>query len=287
MEQIFEKIKEKQANFSKGFKKVANYFYSDPHVFAMHSATRAGKLIGVSETTIIRFANELGYAGYSALQEEVRQQIFNKSSLSLYIDSKTMEETDNHPMKNLMFRELQMMQQMIQQIQDEDLGKAVEMLTKADAILTCGVRTSYSFANWFAFALDLVRGNARLFQSNIDDILLRVNELTEQSVVVVFSFHRYAVDTINIAKFVKNQGIYVIAFTDSAFAPITKYADVVLPVQLQVKSTLDVAPMVYLLMNTIISTMSLQDKESFQKRSDLINLIEAEDLFAKAFSKGE
>lgn len=281
MEHIYEKISKKQKEFSKGFNKIANYFYRDPQVFAMNSATQAGALIGVSETTIIRFAYELGYSGYSSLQQDVQNSFFQKSNLSVYLDQKTLD--NENPIKNLILLDIENIQRTIKQISEADLETVVSKLSKASSILTCGVRTSHSFASWFAFALDLIRGDTRLYQPNIDDVLLRVSELNESSVVVAFSFHRYAVDTIHLVKLAKRQGAYIIAFTDSTLAPITKFADTVLPIQLQIKSTLDVAPIVFTLMNSIVSTVSLKSPTHFQERTKSFDSMEFDDLFATEF----
>lgn len=283
MNHIYDKINEQKKYFSKGFNKIANYFIRDPQVFALNSATQAGNLIGVSETTIIRFANELGYSGYSALQHDVQQSFFNKSNLSGYLDSKTLDSSSQSPIKNLMFNDIENIKQFINQIPESELETVVNKLSEAKQILTCGVRSSYGFASWFAFTLDLIRGNTRLYQPNNDDILLRISELDKSSVVVAFSFHRYAVDTINLAKLAKRQGAYVVAFTDSSFSPITKYADSVLPIQLQIKSTLDAAPIAFTLMNSIISSVSLKSPVHFQERINSFDSIKTDDLFATDF----
>ncbi len=287
MDHIYEKINSQKRTFSKGFNKIANYFLRDPQVFAMNSATQAGVLIGVSETTIIRFANGLGYSGYSELQQDVQQSFFNKSNLSGFLDSKSLDSDSSSPIKNLIFNDINNIQQFISQISEKDLEKVVEKLTEANRILTCGVRSSHSFASWFTFALDLIRGDTRLYQPNLDDVLLRISELDKSSVVVAFSFHRYAVDTIHLAKLAKRQGAYIIAFTDSTFAPITKHADTVLPIQLQVKSTLDVAPIAFTLMNSIISSVSLKSPVHFQERINSFDSIRTEDLFVQDYLEGD
>ncbi|MEC5423317.1 MurR/RpiR family transcriptional regulator [Virgibacillus sp. C22-A2] len=281
MEQIYKKISEQQSSFSKGFKKIAEYFYRDPQVFAMNSATQAGRKIGVSETTIIRFAYQLGYSGYSTLQRDVLEQLFKKSSLTNYTDEKS--NNIKEPIKGLMQYDIKNIQRVYSHISEDDLNSVVSKLRDADSVLVSGVRASYAFANWFAYALDIVRGNARLFHPNIDDILLRVSEMTEKNVLVSFSFHRYAKETINIAKLVKQSGASIIAITDSPSAPISHFADIVIPVQTYSKSTLDVTPVVFSLLNSIVSTISIRDSHSFQKRTEKFDSIDAEDFFFKGY----
>ena len=280
MEPIYQRISGQQSNFTKNLQKISSHLYDEPKIFAVYSAAEAGRMMGVSETTVIRFCQKLGYKGYSQLQAEVRKHLFQKSSLSDYVEAKAVDDKANQPIKNLMENDRQAIQKVMEQIPEERLEKAVKRIAIADQVLVSGVRSSYSLASWFAFSLDLILGNTRLYQPNIDDILLRISTLTDKSVFVAFSFHRYARDTIQIAKLAKQQGAFVITFTDSPIAPITKHASLVLPVQLNVKSTLDVAPAVLSLTNSIVSAISLEKPDQFQKRVALFDSINGQDFFA-------
>jgi len=278
MEDIFKKMEEKQAKFTKGFKRVAELLNTNPKLFAMNSAADVGKQIGVSETTVIRFCYTLGYEGYTKLQENVRKSLFNKSSLGEYLEAKVGVNEDNifkHTMRN----DIKNILELMNYICVEDLEKAVNVLSNSDRILVSGIRSSHAMASWFAHALDLVIGNTRLYHNDLDDILLRVGELSEQSTLVVFSFHRYSMETINIVKLAQQQDVFVIAFTDSRLSPITEFADLVLSVQLNIKSTLDVAPVVFILMNSIISSLSLQNSEGFKSRIKKFDAINTMNLF--------
>lgn len=146
----------------------------------------------------------------------------------------------------------------MERISEEDLDEAVLKLSSADQVFVCGVRSSY------AFALDLVIGKTRLYHSNIDNILLLMSELSKNSVMVVFSFHRYIIETINIARLAKQQGLFIIAFIDSSPSQITEFSDIALSIQLNIKSTLDATPIVFSLMNGIVSKITIQNYELFK-----------------------
>lgn len=279
MDQILEKIKEEQSEFTTGLKKTAAFFHKDPKYFAVHSAAQIGQKAGVSETTVIRFTHKLGYAGFSDFQQDVQQLLLQRSSLMDYVETKKLDHENAPPIKGVMYHDVENIIRISERIDEADLEKAVTALASADRILVSGVRSSHALASWFAFALDLVIGNTRLFQNQMDDVLLRVNELTDKSVLVVFSFHRYAKETLRIAKLAKQQGVFVIAFTDSPFSPVTDFSDLSLCVQLNVKSTLDAAPVVVSLMNSIVSNLSLQNAEAFQARVKQFDALKADDFF--------
>ncbi|WP_010531821.1 MurR/RpiR family transcriptional regulator [Lentibacillus jeotgali] len=282
MEGIYQKISSKQHAFSKQLLKIASYLYDDPKLFAMHSAEEAGKIVGVSETTVIRFCQKLGYSGYRSLQADIQHQLFERSTLTEFIGEKseTYGGQSFDSIKGLMANDLQAIQQTKERLSEEKLETAVAKLASCDQALVAGVRSSHALASWFAFALDLIMGKTRVYQPNVDDVLLRISALTTKSVVVAFSFHRYAKDTIHIAKLAKQQGAFVIAFTDSPAAPITKYASLTIPVQLQGKSTLDMAPTVMSITNSIVSAISLENAEAFQERAARFDAIDGQDFFA-------
>jgi len=280
MEGIYQKIAEHQSIFTKKFQKISSYIYHEPEIIAANSATEAGKTMGVSETTVIRFCQTLGYPGYRALQEEVQKHLFQKSSLTEYVEDKAIDGSQNQPIKGLMANDLEAIQQTMRQISEAHLETAVTKIAAADKVLVAGIRTSHALASWFAFSLDLIMGNTRLYQPNVDDILLRMSALSDQSVVVAFSFHRYAIDTIRLAKLAKQQGAFVIAFTDSPVSPITGHASLTLRIPFHEKSTLDVAPAAMSLANSIVSAISLRNADQFQKRATLFDSIQGQDFFA-------
>ena len=280
MEHIFSIIKKQQSTYSRSFKKISNYFLHDPNLFALKSAAQVGNRVGVSETTIIRFAHHLGFKGFSDLQDYIQQSIFQKSSLSQYVQPKKINKEQLHPVIQFMQQDIANIQHLANQLSNDVLDTVIQKIENADKRLITGIRSSQAMASWFSFTLDLVIGNTRLFQPNVDDVLLRISELTKDSVVIAFSFHRYAAETIRIAKLAQNHGVYVIGITDSPNAPIVEYTNVAIPVQLDVTSTIDTAPVVFSLLNSILSTISLQNKESFQERVKLFDSINGEDFFS-------
>jgi DNA-binding MurR/RpiR family transcriptional regulator len=262
-------VQEKYDEFSKGLKKVSKHFLTNPEAFALNSAEQVGSEINVSETTVIRFCYALGYSGFSAFQKVVQDQLINKhSTLFEYHSMKNEMGTDQNFSKRIMFKDSEVINQTAERLKNEDFQKAVDQLTFSERVLVSGLRSSYAMAHWFSFTLELIRNNVRLFRPDTDDVILRMREMDENSVFVAFSFHRYAVETINLAKEAKRLGAFVIAFSDTEVAPIKEYADVLFTVQLPVKSTLDVAPAVFSLMNALIAGVTVKNSEQFKERME-------------------
>ncbi|MFD2209614.1 MurR/RpiR family transcriptional regulator [Virgibacillus halophilus] len=278
MEAIYQRIAAQQLSFSKNLLKITSHLYEDPKMFAMQSAAEAGKRMGVSETTVIRFCQKLGYAGYRELQEEIRHELFRKSTLAEFVEP-VADDAQRASVKALMAKDINNVQRVLEHLSEDKLAAVVSRLSACDRVLVAGVRSSHALASWFAYALDLVMGKTRLYQPTVDDVLLRVGELTPKSVVVAFSFHRYAADTIHLAKLAKKQGVFVVALTDTPAAPIAAYADMILPIHLQTTSTLDAAPVVMSLAKSIVSAVSLENKEEFQQRVTNFEQLDGNDFF--------
>ncbi|MET3576126.1 MurR/RpiR family transcriptional regulator [Bhargavaea ullalensis] len=276
MDEILSKIKEQQPTFSNALNKIAGFFFSDPKIFAVSSAKEAGYKIGVSETSIIRFCQKLGYEGYGELQQDVQSRIFEKSSLSVYVSQK---ESQDDSIKSTMARDLENIKKLMENSSEENLTEAVKRLSRSERTLVTGAGPSSSMAAWFSFALDMVCGNTRVFFPDHDNILLRINELNENSVFVAFTFHRYNKGTILSAKTAKEKGSFVIGITDHRFSPISEVADLLLPVELGIKSSLDSAPAVFSLMNSIVFAISSQNPEFIQERMKLLDTANARDFF--------
>src|SRR5699024_9702584 len=150
----------------------AAYFQKHPRTIAHNSAARAGELIGVSETTIIRFANQLGYSGYRDFQKDVQQRLFHRSSLSIYLESEDPAVATDYSMKHLMYSEIKSIEETLTTIPEEKIEHLVQSIINANKIVTTGSQASRAFASWFAFALDFVKGKASLHTPSVDNILL-------------------------------------------------------------------------------------------------------------------
>ncbi|MCD8510541.1 MAG: MurR/RpiR family transcriptional regulator [Bacillus sp. (in: Bacteria)] len=261
---------------------MAQHFLANPESFATNSAGQIGNEIKVSETTVFRFCYALGYSGFSTFQKDIQYQLLNnQSSLFEFHSMKNELVGDENLSKRMMLRDSEMIAQTAERLNLDDYERAVEQLAKANRILVSGIRSSHAMAHWFSFTLELIRGNVRLFRPDMDDLIIRIRELEETSVFVAFSFHRYALETLNMVKEAKRLGAFIIGISDSEVSPIAEYADILFTVQLPKKSTLDVAPAVFSLMNALVAGVSLKNSEQFQRRMELYEELHFQNFFVE------
>ncbi|MFS0645288.1 MurR/RpiR family transcriptional regulator [Siminovitchia sp. 179-K 8D1 HS] len=277
---LTEMIQSHYGRLSKGQQTVAKYFLEQPREFAVHSAKEIGEMIGLSETTVIRFCYAIGLSGYSELQKTVRDQIiFEKSSLTHYYSSKMELADEPRFFEQVMERDRQLIRETIGHINEVDFHRAVDSLVSAERVYVCGLRSSFSSANWLAFSLGIVRENVQLIRRDTDDIFSAITGMDSQSVFIALSFHRYMKETVQIAEMAKSSGAVIIGITDSPLAPIREAADILLPLHSMEMSTLDIAPALISFINAIVAGVTIKDKHNFEKRKEAYDQINSDGLF--------
>ncbi|GGH75379.1 DNA-binding MurR/RpiR family transcriptional regulator [Pullulanibacillus pueri] len=230
---------------------MADFLLADPTTFATHSAKKVGELIGVSETMIIRLCHSLGYHSFKTLQTEIRESIFDFSNQHPLFagEDQVKQSTFYHAMT----ANSDFIREAATHIDDEAINLTLEKLHQARWVLVSGSHAAFSMAHWFAFSLNLIKGNTLLFRSEFDSNL---EQLSDHSALFVFSFYRYAKESLWVAEAAKNQGAYVIAVTDSPNAPINPFADSILDLKLPNKIIYKTAPIVFSFLNALLMSYS-------------------------------
>jgi DNA-binding MurR/RpiR family transcriptional regulator len=278
--EIPQRIKQHYQQLSKGQQKIAKYLLEQPWAFAIKSAEEIGKDVGVSETTVIRLCYSLQLNGFSELQKTVRENlILHESSLDQFYSKKLeLAEAPNF-FAQVMEQDRKNIQQTILNINEELLQQTVEQLIETKQIYITGLRSSYAPAHWLYFSLGLMRENVFFYKPDVDDLFSTLNHMNENTTFVAISFHRYLKNTVKMAELAKKQGAFVIGITDSTSAPLSDYADILLVLTQQEKSTIDALPSLFSLLNAIIASVSVKDKDHFEKRKKQYESLNVGDFF--------
>jgi len=257
MEPIYiKKTKENFSSMTKGLKKVGDCLLSNPMIFAIHSAKKVGQIIGVSETTVLRFCSTIGYQGYNILQKDVRKYLLDLNQRPIEgfeADAETNRYTDS------MKVDINNLKKNIEDLDIKQMDKIVETIISSEKITVAGYYQSFTYAHWLYFNLNYVIGNVSLYRPENDAGIL--DFLPEKSCVVIISFYRYAVDTIRLAEEAKKKNIKVIAITDSRVSPVVEFADIVLSINNTNKTLIDKAPVTISLINALLFEIIQRVKE--------------------------
>jgi DNA-binding MurR/RpiR family transcriptional regulator len=240
----YTRTKENFHNLTTGLKKVGEALLSNPVLFATYPAKKVAEVLDVSETMVIRFCQAIGFNGYRELQTDVQHSL-----LSLNPISDDSFEKQGNTFENIMNIDAQNILQVSSNIDWEVAEKIVDELVSAKEIKVVGYYHSFSYAHWFSFILDSLLDNTSLYRPETDT---GIKGKGREYCVVIFSYYRYALESIRIAEEAKSNGNTIIIITDSQLSPIIDYGDYVLLIQISRKSVLEKGPVTFSILNTLL-----------------------------------
>jgi DNA-binding MurR/RpiR family transcriptional regulator len=250
-------VKNRFNNLSAGQKKVANYLIENLDMAVFKTAFQIGQQASVSETTVIRLSYALGFQGFSQMQEHIQQQLLVQNQTAAAVDP--YQSTDNHVFTKVIENQVDILRNLLDSANIQEIWKAVEALTKADQILIAGHRISHAAAYWFSYMLSTIRDQVNLCSTS-GGFFEKFCNLTEDSVVVVFSFPRYSNETIKIAECAAAHGITLISITDRLLSPAGRLSDIVLTTEENAETGTNSIASVISLLDLVIEGIQQKDK---------------------------
>ena len=245
--------------FSKGQKRIANYILSNYDKAAFMTACRLGQIAEVSESTVVRFAAQLGYDGYPAMQKALQELIRGKLTSIQRIEASGEQMSGGDIAGSVMQRDMETIRSTIERMDRAEFDLAVEKLVEAKHIYLLGVRSSSFLAGYLNFYFHLIFKNVTLVQSSaageIFDQMLRIGP---GDVLVGISFPRYSKIAVNAVHFARDRGADVIAVTDSKMSPLYKMASASLLVSSDMVSFVDSMAAPVSLLNALIMAVGQQ-----------------------------
>ncbi|MGN0593752.1 MAG: MurR/RpiR family transcriptional regulator [Hominimerdicola sp.] len=281
---LFSLIEESQPKLSKGHKLIANYILSHYDKAAFMTAQKLGKNVGVSESTVVRFASELGYDGYPALQRALQDLMRNKLTAVQRIEVTSDLMSGDDVLERVLNLDIERIRRTLEETSKDDFNKAVDKIVSCDTIYIMGTRSAASIASFLNYYLSLIFPHVKLVQSTTtSELFEKIMRIDSNDVMIGISFPRYSKQTVRAMKYAKSNGANVIAITDSKTSPIAKYADNLLIARSDMASFVDslVAPLS--LVNALIVAVSIRNvkrvSETFER---LEEVWEEYDVYAKS-----
>lgn len=254
-------IQQKYNDFSKGQKLIANYIVNHYDKAAYVTAAKLGEIVGVSESTVVRFAIELGFDGYPKLQKVLQELIKSKLTAVQRIEVSSNRINEDNILKSVLQSDMEKIKITLEQIDNSSFNEIVETILGAKRIFILGVRSSAPLASFLGFYFNLIFDNVRLVHTtSVSEMFEQIIRAQSGDVVIGISFPRYSKRTINALKFAKNQGVKTIALTDSSESPVSQCADLSLLARSDMASFVDslVAPLS--LINALIVAIGMRRK---------------------------
>ncbi|MBW9151744.1 MurR/RpiR family transcriptional regulator [Clostridium estertheticum] len=258
-------IQIKFPRLSKGQKLIAEYILKHYDKAAFMTAAKLGTSVGVSESTVVRFANELGFSGYPKLQKALQELIKNKLTTVQRIELSNDFITQENALKGVLKADMENIRATLEKINHKTFEDIVNSLFEARKIYIIGLRSSAALAEFLAFHLNLILDNVKVVAYGVSDIFEQMLYVNEQDIVIGIGFPRYTTRTIEALAFAKSKNANVVAITDSLLSPLATRADYTLIAQSNMASFVDslVAPLSVI--NALIIAVGLREKEKISR----------------------
>ena len=283
MNDLITKIQSELPGFSKGQKQIARFILEHYDKAAFMTASRLGVTVGVSESTVVRFATELGYDGYPHLQRALREMIRKKLTSVQRLEVAGDRRGGRDVLQTVLHADTDMIRVTLDEIDRDAFQGAVDALMGAKRIYILGVRSSSALASFLGFYFNLLFENVTLVHTNsVSEIFEQVLRVGPGDVLFGISFPRYSKRTLSAMKYARDRGARVIALTDSQLSPLARVADHVLLARSDMASFVDslVAPLSVI--NALIVAVGMSRRDEIEQTFNKLERIwEEYDVYEK------
>ena len=262
-------LTEHYSSFSKGHKAIADYIIQNYDTAAFMTAVKLGTAVGISESTVVRFAYEVGYDGYPKLQKALQEMVRNQltSTQRIAITDETGGEAILHKVMNA---DAENIRGTLAGIDRETFERCVDEILNARNIYILGVRSSAALASFLSFYFNLMLPNVRLVSVNtVSEVYEQILRAEAGDVMIGISFPRYSKRTVKAMQYVRKQGARAIAITDSHTSPLAETADLALLAKSNMVSFVDSLAAPMSIINALIVAVGMRKKDdvyrSFEK----------------------
>ena len=244
--ELLKRIEESYAGFSKRQKVLADYILKNYDKAAFMTASKLGKTVEVSESTVVRFATELGYKGYPGFQKALEELVRTKLNSIQRMEVTYGRISQSEILESVLNSDIDKIKMTLAGIDQNAFELAVNTLLNAKKIYIVGIRSSAPLANFLSFYLNLIVEDVVLVQATgASEIFEQMIRVSEDDVVIGISFPRYSMRTLKALEFASNRKAKVITLTDSIHSPINLYSSCNLIARSDMASIVDslVAPL--------------------------------------------
>ncbi|MGN1318677.1 MAG: MurR/RpiR family transcriptional regulator [Lachnospirales bacterium] len=269
----------KMPHLSKGQKRIAE-FLQENYGEAVHlTASKLGAIAGVSESTVVRFAIELGYDGYPKLQHALEELVKTKLTASerMKVAYQQMINNNNNILKSVLIRDAERIHATLNEVSKEDFDTAVNYILRARNVYIIGGRSSGALSYFLSFYLNLMRDNVKdVSRGTVAETFEEIFRVNENDLIIGISFPRYSTRTVKSLEFAHEKKAMTIAITDSKKSPLVECADITLAANSDMVSFVDslVAPLS--LINAILVAVSLNRKDHIVENLDILEKLWSE-----------
>ena len=268
--ELINRINEKYSSMSKGQKLLSTYITDNYDKAVFLTAEKLGKVVGVSESTVVRFATHLGYRGYPEFQKALEELVRNKLNSIQRMEVTYGRISQSKILDTVLQSDAEKIKSTLEQIDQNAFESALDIILNAKHIYIVGIRSCAPLASFMSFYFNLMFDNVRLLHtSSSSELFEQMVRISEEDVIIGISFPRYSMRTLKAMEFANNRNAKVITLTDSVHSPMNLYSSCNLIAKSDMASIVDslVAPLSVI--NALIVALCMR------KQSEVAETLEA------------
>ncbi len=264
MQDMIDRLNQSGKRLSKGHRKIAQYIVEHYEKAVFMTASKLGESVGVSESTVVRFASAMGYEGYPQLQRSLQELVSHRLTANQRFEMST--EIDPREALNVVLKsDVQNLRATMEQMDPSVFEDVVNRLLSAKSIYVMGLRSAAPLAQFMGYYLNYIFDNVHLVSSGATDVFEEISKLQENDVLVGISFPRYSSRTLEAMRFAKRCGAQVVAITDGPMSPLADMADATLTARTDMASFVDSLAAPLSLINALLVALGLHRKEALKE----------------------
>lgn len=264
---LLKTVEEGMSSFSKGQRRIAEYILAHYDKAAYLTASRLSSIVGVSESTVVRFAIELGFEGYPEFQHSLKELIRTRLTSFQRMEVTNQIIGDGSVLEKVLSSDAERIRRTLEEIDGQSFEEAVRHIVGASNIYILGVRASSYLAGFLNHSFRMIFDQVRFLQSTSgSEIFEQMMRIQEGDVLIAISFPRYSKRVIRAVEYARSRGADVVALTDSKQSPIAAYANQLLIAQSDMASFVDSLVAPFSIINALIVAVSRQKHEELTER---------------------
>lgn len=271
---ILTNIHNKLKSLSKGQKRIAQYILDSYDKAAFQTAGVLGKTVQVSESTVVRFAAELGYSGYPEMQKALQEMVLSRLTNVQRIEVSDKQMSQSDVISSVLQDDIDRIRTTVEELDRTAFEGAVNALLQARRIYILGVRSTSALASFLSYYFHYIFDDVRLLTgSSASEVMQQLVRISPQDTLLCISFPRYSSTVTSAMLYGRNAGAKTIALTDCASSPLAENADFLLTAKSNMVSLADsmVAPMsvINALILAVASRRKQETAETFEKLEEI------------------
>ena len=280
---ILSTIHNRMTGFSKGQKRIANFITASYDKAAFMTANRLGKTVGVSESTVVRFAVDLGFDGYPSMQKAMQEMVLNRLTSVQRIEVANDRIGDQDVLSMVIQSDIEKLRRTGEIVSREEFQSCVDAILGARRVYILGTRSAAPLANFLGYYMNYMFRNVHIVTaSGTGEMFEKIVGMKSDDVVIAFSFPRYSSSTVKAAQYCRSTGAEVIAITDHPESPLALCATHELCAKSDMVSLVDslVAPL-SVVNALIVAIASKREKELHRTFEELEHIWEEYHVYQK------